>query len=745
MAETADAVMSAEITGAPDSVGHVSDESWEQPVAHKEDHAKGPEEARGRSRHSRSRESSRASSRRSSSLSEVSDEDGPIGESAEIIEVFRARWEDWTTDKPKKKSRLHIPRNRAIVVRHHEPENEPWQLHSITIRSPYIRKVLAAAFQDYPGIDAKLEDMTFRAPFQELFFRWNKFLDLLRDEADETVIEHCNLLIDTMKETLQPKLERAADLKSRDLIEYEYLWTLFEPGTEVYSNVDDHHRLYIVDDSYPVDAEYEKKEFVVHCRYVDFDGSKLGFDTAKRKIPVFKGVKPITELPIFPSAAHTDIVDIRRQLDQQGQKMLAHCGVHFVQYTGFALEYDDFNQDQNQKPKWIDHQRIVIDARSWMQQNVSMAPVLDPISSAVRQRSRSDSISPSRGYAKLPPPMDPFPFQNGAKLEMPSQKEPDLSIPDHLVKYCAPFVRGFNLKTKKWVACFVDGVENIDWNDRAFEKLLLRQQYKDMILAFMQSHIQSKDQFDDIIKGKGQGFVMLLEGEAGVGKTLTAESIAEQMHQPLYSLSAGELGTTTESVDHALQRVLDLCAKWHAVLLIDECDVYLEQRSVSDLERNKLVAVFLRLLEYYAGIMLLTTNRASSIDAAFQSRIHLSITYPREPSEKHYTDDPISEDQLNTLSKLDFNGREIKSIARSARLLAARDEKPLSFEHVQAVLDVKKGGVKGAPKVESWRAAVAAFLIGLVIVWWLYGRFAGRPAGTTCTVSYKASTPTLTE
>ncbi|EME88151.1 uncharacterized protein MYCFIDRAFT_201419 [Pseudocercospora fijiensis CIRAD86] len=598
----------------------------------------------------------------------------------------------------------------AIIVRHHEPENEPWQLHSITIRSPHIRKVMAAVFQDYPGIDAKLEDMTFRAPFQELFFRWDKFLDLLQEEADETVIEHCNLLIDTMKETLQPKLERAADLKSRDLIEFEYLWTLFEPGTEVYSNIDDRHRLYIVDDSYPVEAEYDKTEFVVHCRYVDFDGGKLGFDTAKRKIPVFKGVKAITELPIYPSAARTDIVAIRKQLDQQGQKMLAHCCVRFVQYTGFCLEYDDFNQDQNQKPKWIDHERIVIDARSWTQQNVSMAPVLDPISSA----------------------------------------------------YCAPFVRGFNLKTKKWVACFVDGVEDIEWNDHAFEKLLLRQQYKDMILAFMESHIQAKDQFDDIIKGKGQGFVMLLEGEAGVGKTLTAESIAEQMHQPLYSLSAGELGTTTESVDHALQRVLDLCAKWHAVLLIDECDVYLEQRSVSDLERNKLVAVFLRLLEYYAGIMLLTTNRASSIDTAFQSRIHLSITYPkltqasrkaiwqtftdpREPSEKHYTDDPISEDQLDTLSKMDLNGREIKSIARSARLLAARDEKPLIFEHVQAVLDVKKGGVTGVPKVELWRAALAALLMGLVTAWWVYGRFAGRPASTICTVSYKGSTPTLTK
>jgi AAA+ superfamily predicted ATPase len=83
---------------------------------------------------------------------------------------------------------------------------------------------------------------------------------------------------------------------------------------------------------------------------------------------------------------------------------------------------------------------------------------------------------------------------------------------------------------------------------------------------------------------------MLLGGEPGTGKTLTAESVAEAMKCPLYSLGAGELGTDSDAVEKSLRRVLDLCAKWHAVLLVDECDVFLEERSVSDLERNKLVS-----------------------------------------------------------------------------------------------------------------------------------------------------------
>ena len=48
------------------------------------------------------------------------------------------------------------------------------------------------------------------------------------------------------------------------------------------------------------------------------------------------------------------------------------------------------------------------------------------------------------------------------------------------------------------------------------------------------------------------------------------------------------------------------------MLLLDEADVYLERRSINDLMRNSLVSIFLRLLEYFQGILFLTTNRPYS-------------------------------------------------------------------------------------------------------------------------------------
>lgn len=62
------------------------------------------------------------------------------------------------------------------------------------------------------------------------------------------------------------------------------------------------------------------------------------------------------------------------------------------------------------------------------------------------------------------------------------------------------------------------------------------------------------------------------------------------MRQPLYSMSAGELGETALEVEDALELVLELASKWNAILLLDECDVFLEARTTADIRRNRLIS-----------------------------------------------------------------------------------------------------------------------------------------------------------
>ncbi|KAK4638768.1 hypothetical protein QC761_0101380 [Podospora bellae-mahoneyi] len=63
------------------------------------------------------------------------------------------------------------------------------------------------------------------------------------------------------------------------------------------------------------------------------------------------------------------------------------------------------------------------------------------------------------------------------------------------------------------------------------------------------------------------------------------------------------------------------------MLLLDEADVFLGARSDEGLIRNELVSIFLTKLEYYQGILFLTTNRFSAIDHTFQSRVDLFLPY----------------------------------------------------------------------------------------------------------------------
>ncbi|KAF3484267.1 uncharacterized protein GIQ15_03591 [Arthroderma uncinatum] len=202
-----------------------------------------------------------------------------------------------------------------------------------------------------------------------------------------------------------------------------------------------------------------------------------------------------------------------------------------------------------------------------------------------------------------------------------------------------------------------------------------------------------KSSFDNIVVGKGKGLIFLLYGPPGVGKTLTAESTADLLRRPLYSACAGDFGIKTEDLEGHLSRVLDLVRRWDAILLLDEADVFLSERSLQGLQHNALVSVFLRSLEYFEGIMFLTTNRHSTLDPAMKSRIHVGIKYESLSKdakarvwEKQLSNAgaKISRKELERLLNKSSNGRQIKNIARAAFALAK--EGAVTVTHIETAL-----------------------------------------------------------
>jgi hypothetical protein len=267
---------------------------------------------------------------------------------------------------------------------------------------------------------------------------------------------------------------------------------------------------------------------------------------------------------------------------------------------------------------------------------------------------------------------------------------------------------GYAFHDKRWRSLSVEHTRQVPWNHDAFHRLVLDPDKKEAIRALISVHLTTipERQDMDIVENKGNGLIILLHGPPGTGKTLTAESVAELAEKPLYRVTCGDLGTTAENVEKYLETVLLLGGIWGCVVLLDEADVFLEERQVTDLARNALVSVFLRVLEYYDGILILTTNRVGHFDEAFKSRVQLAIHYPqldeagRDEIWFNFLGDlqkrkiPMEYNELKskvrTLSKIPFNGRQIRNNLWAAAQMAKYKNEPLSYAHLAKVVKISE-------------------------------------------------------
>jgi hypothetical protein len=462
-------------------------------------------------------------------------------------------------------------------------------LHSIVVQSPLLKKSLGKVLEGYPGITTELERVEFNAPFECFVHRWDRLqaerVALARKSKNATpvaaqiaqdAVAHLETLCSTLESELASSIREKSDLVKHGVMRFEKLWTLFEPGCLVYRKHDGHDRVYKLK-SAKVEQASSVRVYKLECQYVDFDGTNFGYNKESINIKEFKGTKKIAKFEAFPLEFVDGTEELKTRLAERGAAFEAYKEYRFVAYDGIAL-----GKVQRGEQKLNVKSRIIIDAYSSSRYGnkpslelFDTPEVAQDIASPSNPEDTDDDcvlLDENVGKKQQPAPvgMKPVPIKDASIL----------TFEQRLV--ASATVRGYSLRDKKWCSFFIDSVQDITWNEDAFDSLVAPQEQKDLILSFAESQAKSRDDFDDFIQGKGQGIIMLLAGPPGVGKTLTAESVAEAMKAPLYSIGAADLGSESSMANRVRQRVLnsetgkpaqlenklhdilEMCSKWNA-------------------------------------------------------------------------------------------------------------------------------------------------------------------------------------
>ncbi|THH01618.1 hypothetical protein EW026_g1115 [Hermanssonia centrifuga] len=555
-----------------------------------------------------------------------------------------------------------------------------WDDIRIHVRSQYFITAAKVVMKPQRNISWEADPVVFQ--YRQLLAFLPKFKEYRSSlskssDADPELAEiklHLDFFIDFMELEYQDQLRVLRSLQQEQRVSFRLLWGIFVPGTLLLSNCEVSGepialRLVRVDTE---DATVDKSpHYSLLCEYIDFSEGIPALAVLTREIPEFPGDMLLADFGIRPMYVEKNAQELRDTLIERGRRYwsLSKTWRH-MQYSAIAWLKDD----QGQRKTAV-KSRIVLDRDLYDSYADHASPTIEQSTLAgqilVKRLTRKERV------------------QNA-----------ELLLDD--VMLIPVLLYGFSLSDRQWLQFDVNHVQEVTWNPESFRHLELADETKDLVKSLIHSHILRSAAFDDFVVGKGTGLILNLHGPPGVGKSLTAEAMCEVVTSPLYMVGAGDLGTTASELDRALNKIFRIATAWKAVVLIDEADVFLEERARDDLKRNAMVAVFLRQLEYFPGILILTTNRLESFDDAIKSRIHLSLTFEhltpntREKLWRAFlrkaglTDNQISNMNMERMFQLPLNGREIKNIVQTAATFASHNKRVLTLEDLLRVTQTNK-------------------------------------------------------
>lgn len=226
-------------------------------------------------------------------------------------------------------------KQKALVVRmgknHGSDGGKPLVLHSVVVQSSALKQTLSEVFDGFKGITPSLKKLVFRAPFKPFHHRWNRFTQILerQKQEDPGAAAYTQLLYDVLDAEIRDVRTEVADLLDNGVITYPLLWALFEPGVTVFTESRQQPCFSVVES-----RGYDRQNFTVTAKFVDWDGDHFGYATKHVRINAFGGTRAITDLPSFPASFHPSCAEVKANAIARGRKFRELAGVHYRAYSG---------------------------------------------------------------------------------------------------------------------------------------------------------------------------------------------------------------------------------------------------------------------------------------------------------------------------------------------------------------------------------------------------------------------------
>jgi SpoVK/Ycf46/Vps4 family AAA+-type ATPase len=197
--------------------------------------------------------------------------------------------------------------------------------------------------------------------------------------------------------------------------------------------------------------------------------------------------------------------------------------------------------------------------------------------------------------------------------------------------------------------------------------------------------------------GGQRGILAMFAGASGTGKTMAAAIIARELGMELHRVElAAVMSKYIGETEKNLDRAFAAARRANAILFVDEADALLGKRSevrdAHDRYANVEIAFLLQRMEDHDGVVIVATNLANNIDAAFSRRMHFVVQFqlPDGASRERLWQQMLPPEaprgadlDIGYLARqFEFSGGDIRNIALDAAFHAARTRAPIGMRAV---------------------------------------------------------------